>query len=193
MVPVFNVSKMQSHVHWLKKKFEYQFTSVPWLIGSSRGHEGRFSRYSLPVFPAGGPCEQFWHGQGCPLFDGVHSAFPLQTTASPTHQGALRDGFGEAVVESDMQESWKFLSLDSCQRFLWTHKGVDLVPHSVVGLVLQVGDEEFPQALDFEGPDLLFSQQTGSMFHSHRGGWRRQETFKLWTCLWSWWCCTAKS
>ena len=32
---------------------------------------------------------------------------------------------------------------DSCQkRFLWAHKEVDLVPHPVVGLVLQVGYAE---------------------------------------------------
>ena len=37
------------------------------------------------------PCEQFWHGQGCPLFDVDHPAFPLPTTASPTLQGALKD------------------------------------------------------------------------------------------------------
>ena len=53
-------------------------------------------------FSAGGPCEQFWHGQGCPLFDVVHAAFPLPTTASPTLQGAMKDGFGEAVVACDM-------------------------------------------------------------------------------------------
>ena len=35
------------------------------------GHEGRFSTDPLPVFSAGGPCEQFWHGQDCPLFDAV--------------------------------------------------------------------------------------------------------------------------
>ena len=54
-----------------------------------------------------------------------------------------------------MPEPCKFPSLDSCQkRFLWTHKEVDLAPHPVVGLVLQVGDaEKFPQALGFEGLD----------------------------------------
>ena len=55
-------------------------------------------------------------------------------------------------------------SLDSCQkRFLWTHKGVDLAPHTVVGLVLLVGDvEKFPQALGFEGldPFLKASKQS---------------------------------
>ena len=30
--------------------------------------------------------------------------FPLPTTASPTLQGALKDGFGEAVVACDMSE-----------------------------------------------------------------------------------------
>ena len=30
-----------------------------WVVGV---HEGRFSRDALPVFSAGGPCEQFWHG-----------------------------------------------------------------------------------------------------------------------------------
>ena len=40
------------------------------------GHEGRFSRNLLPVFSPGVPCEQ----------------------GRPTLQGALKDGFGEAVV-----------------------------------------------------------------------------------------------
>ena len=46
-------------------------------------HQGRFSRDPLSAFSVGGPCEQFWHGQGCPLFNVVHPAFPLPTTASP--------------------------------------------------------------------------------------------------------------
>ena len=41
-----------------------QLSSVHWLTGSLEGHEGQFSRDPLPVFPAGGPCEQFWHGAG---------------------------------------------------------------------------------------------------------------------------------
>ena len=53
----------------------------------------RFSRDRLPVFSAGGPCEQFWPGQGCPLFDVVHPAFHLLTTALPTLQGALKGDF----------------------------------------------------------------------------------------------------
>ena len=33
------------------------------------------------------------HEQGRPLFDFVQSVFPLPSTASPTLQGALKDGF----------------------------------------------------------------------------------------------------
>ena len=119
-----------------------------WVIG---GHEGRFSRDPFSVFSAGGPCEQFWHGQRCPLFDVVHPAFPLPTTASPILQGALKNGFGEVVVACDMPEPCKFPSLDSCQkRFLWVHKEAGLALHPVVGLVLQVGEsEKLPRALGF--------------------------------------------
>ena len=72
--------------------------------------------------------------------------------ASPTLQGALEDGSGDVVVACDMPEPCKFASFDSFQkRFLWTHKEIDLAPHPVVGLVLQVGDiEKFPHALDFK-------------------------------------------
>ena len=81
-------------------------------------HEGRFSRDPLQVFCAGGHCEQFWHKQGCPLFDVAHPAFPLPTMASfnvqralkesessvfkTTLQGALKNGFGEAFMAYDM-------------------------------------------------------------------------------------------
>ena len=44
-------------------------------------------------FFAGGPCEQFWHGQGRPLFDVVHLAFSLLTMVLSTLQGPLLDGF----------------------------------------------------------------------------------------------------
>ena len=86
--------------------------------------------------------------------------------ASPSPQGALKDGFGETVVACDMPEPCKFVPLDSCQkRFLWTHKEVDLAPQPVIYLVLQVGDaEKFPQALGFKSLVLFFRV-------SHRG-WR---------------------
>ena len=75
-------------------KGSVQFSTVPWPIGSLGGHEGQFSRDPLQAFSAGGPCVQFRHEQGCPLFDDVHSAFSLQTMASPTLQGALKDRRG---------------------------------------------------------------------------------------------------
>ena len=121
---------------------------------------GRFSRDLLPVFSAQGPCEQFWHGQGSPLFDVVHPAFPLPTMALPTLQGALKNAFGEAVMVNDMPEPCKFPSLDSCQkRFLWTHKEVDHAPHPIICLVFQVEDaDKFPQALGFRSLDPFFSE-----------------------------------
>ena len=63
-------------------------------------------RAPLPVFSAGGHHEQFWHGQGHPLFDVVYPALPLLTTVVLlTLQGALKNGFGEAVAACDMPES----------------------------------------------------------------------------------------
>ena len=115
------------------------------------GHEGQFNRDPFPLFSAGGYREQFWNEQGCPLFDVVHPAFPLPNTASPTLQGALKDGSGEVVVACYRPEPYESPSLDSCQRrFLWTNTEVDLAPHPVVGLVLQEGDaEKFPFAVDW--------------------------------------------
>ena len=110
-------------------------------------------------FSAGGPCEQFWHRQIRPLFDVVHLEFPLLTTKSPPLQGALKNGFGEAVMVSDMPKPSKFPSLGRCQEsFLWSHKGVDLAPHPVVGLVLRVADaDRFPHAHGFKSLDPLFT------------------------------------
>ena len=54
-----------------------------------------------------------WYGQRCPLFDVVHPTLPLPTTESPTLQGALKDGFGEAVVACEMSEPCQFPSLDN--------------------------------------------------------------------------------
>ena len=49
-------------------------------------------------FSVGSLCEQSWHGQGCPLFDVVHPAFPLPTTASPTLQGDLKENLESMLV-----------------------------------------------------------------------------------------------
>ena len=95
----------------------------------------------------------------------VHPAFSLPTTASPTFRGALKDGFGDAVVACDISEPCKCPSLDSRQtRFLWTYKEVDLAPYPVVNLVLQVEDaEKFLLALGFESLDPFF--QSASWVH----------------------------
>ena len=113
--------KIVYKIHSILSSSESEYSS--W----AEGHDGRFSRDSLPLFPARGRWEHFWHRQGYALFDVVHPAFPLPTTASPTLQGALKDGFGEAVMACYMPEPCKFPSLDSCQkRFMWTYKGVDV-------------------------------------------------------------------
>ena len=77
----------------------------------------------------------------------------------PTLQDALKDGFEEAVMVCDMPEPCQFPSLDSCKkRSPRIHKEVDLAPHSVVDLVLQVGDtEKLPLALRIKRLDPFFS------------------------------------
>ena len=67
----------------------------------------------LLVFSARGHRKQFWHGQGCPLFELAHPAFLLPTTASPTLEGVPKDGFGEAFVACDILNPCKFPSFDT--------------------------------------------------------------------------------
>ena len=98
-----------------------QFSTVLRPIGSwGRGGGGmRDDSAEALLQSQGGPCEQFWHGQGCPLMDVVHPAFPLSTMAPPTLHDALKDGFREAVVACDIPEPCMFPSFDRCQkRFL---------------------------------------------------------------------------
>ena len=64
----------------------------------------------LPVFSAKGHCEQLWRKQWNPLFVVANLAFPLLTTVSPTLQGALKDGIGEAVVASHAWTIWVSIS-----------------------------------------------------------------------------------
>ena len=80
----------------------------------------------------------------------------------------------------DMPEPCEFPAPNSRQqRFLWTHKEVDLAPHPVVGLVLRVGDaKKFPQALGFKGldPFLRVSKQGP---HFTDGGDKRLSELEL--------------
>ena len=62
------------------------------------------SRDPLPVFSAGGHCGQNWHGYECP-----------PSISSANHgvvQGAVKGGFGKAVVARDMPEPCEFPSLE---------------------------------------------------------------------------------
>ena len=102
---------------WVKNYPQFISSSVQsldWL-----GHWGDMWDHSAEIlsnlFSAGGHCEQFWHGKGCPLFDVVNPAFPPPAMVSPTLQGALKDGFGQAVVVRDIPKTCKFPSLDICQ------------------------------------------------------------------------------
>ena len=69
-------------VHTPNDKMPFS-SHTKWQNEWSGGHEGRFSRNPIPVFSAGDPYEQFWHGQGCLLFDVVHQAFPLRSRSCP--------------------------------------------------------------------------------------------------------------
>ena len=75
----------------------------------------------------------------------------------------------------DTPKPWRFPFLDSCRkRFLWTSKEVDLAPHSVVGLVLHVGEPEmFLPALGFKSLDPFFSESASRVHDSQP--WRRME------------------
>ena len=96
--------------------------------------------------------------------------------ASPTFQGALKYGFGEAVVACDTTESCKLPSFDSCRKgsFVPTKKLI-LLRTQPIGLVLQLAlcskrrcGEVFLGTW-FRKPGSFFqSQQAGSMFHSQR-------------------------
>ena len=104
------------------------------------GRRGNMTEASVEVvfqsFSAGGHCKQFWHGQECPLFDAVHPAFPLPTMASPTLQGALKDGLERLSWRTcETCPNHAIPSLDSCQkRLLWTHEEADSCCAPVVGL-----------------------------------------------------------
>ena len=67
-------------------------------------HQGPVEISPLTDWVIGGTGGMIQRRQGCPLLDIVHQAFLLSTVVVPTLQGALKDGFGEAVVQCDMSE-----------------------------------------------------------------------------------------
>ena len=71
--------------------------------------------------------------------------FPLPTKASTTVQSDQEDGFGETVLGQDMPGPCECRLLIVGREERWVHKEVDLAPHLVIGLVLEVGDADmFP-------------------------------------------------
>ena len=59
----------------LSPSCQAQFSSVQSL--------DRLGHWVILVFSVGGSCEQFWQGQGFPLFDAVHPAFLLLISVIP--------------------------------------------------------------------------------------------------------------
>ena len=76
-------------------------------------------------------------------------------------------------MSCDITVPYEFPSLESCQkRFSQARKEVELAPHTVVGLVLQVRDAgEFPQALGLVSLDPF--SQSGSRVDVSQP-WRRR-------------------
>ena len=67
---------------------------------SRRGeHDKTIQQRSSSSLFCNSHCEQFW--KGCPLFDIAFPAFLQPSMGSPTLRGALKDGFGEAVMACD--------------------------------------------------------------------------------------------
>ena len=142
---------------------------------SWRGQEGWFSRDSLPVLFCQRP---LWAVLARDR--DVHSLrLSIQPTmASSTLKGALKDGFGEAVmvwhawtmqasvfwqlpkeVPVDSQGSWSCSTL-SCWSWAASRRY-----------------REISSCTWFQKPEFFFqNRQARSMFHSRRGGWRWQET-----------------
>ena len=86
-------------------------------------------------------------GQGSPLFNAVHPAFPLPTTAYPTLQGVMKDNSGEAVVACEIPNhaSFRLLTVTTKlayltenvfsykKRFLFAYKKLNPPPHPAGG------------------------------------------------------------
>ena len=87
-----------------------QFSAVPWKMG----------------LLGGGPCEQFWQGQGCPLFDVVHPAFPLLTTAEELRSAEVARPFipwkwGWICCSFGEQRATEAGSIPQCSKGYFSH------------------------------------------------------------------------
>ena len=132
----------------------------------------------------------------CPLFQATNTTKTYNDKNTRIYLSAGWKGFyhlefGQAVAVCYMPKPCKFTPLDSCQKsFLWAPEEADLTLHPVVGCVLG----ELFSCTWFRKPGCFSqSQHAESMFQSRRRGWKWRETCRAWTCLRSWWCCTARS
>ena len=94
-----------------------------WVVGARKG---RFSRYPLPVFSAGGHCGQFWHRQWRPLFDVVHPESSPPTTASINAKDPRRT-FLERLswpLLTGKQSSWGAQSTGRADKFQVENPGL---------------------------------------------------------------------
>ena len=177
--------------NWHSVSWSVQSSSVPWPIGSSERHFGIFGLFCRTLLWADLSLGGDVHSLMFPM-----KTFPLPTTASPTLQGTFQDVFLRSCRGVWHVRTMQVPSLDSCQ------KGVPVDPQGSWSCsapnrwscALSRRCREVSWGTWFRKPGSFFkSLQAGSMFHRPRGGWRWQETCRAWTCLRSWWCCTARS
>ena len=160
----------------LQKWKAVQFSPLTdWVAGGGGGeHEGLFSRDHLSVFSAGGPCELFWHGQVCPLFDVVHPAFPLRTTHRPPCKVPQR-----MVLE---RLSWRVMCPNRASVRLLTvarrgscgptRKLILLHTQSLVSCSKQEIRRSFVMHLVSKALILFSESASRVMFHNRSGGWK---------------------
>ena len=98
-----NNSRKQHQGQNNSNEIAVQFNPVPRPTDPAGGQEGLLNRNPLPVFSAEGRHVQH-QGPGCPHFEVVCQTFLLPPAVLPTLQGALKDGFVEAVVACDIPE-----------------------------------------------------------------------------------------
>ena len=131
----------------------------------------------LSVFSAGSHREQFRHWQARPLFDIIRSTFPLRTAASSTLPMRMVSRRLSWHVTYPNGESFLLLAVarkSSCgpTRELILHRTKMTI------LCSERCGEVSSGTWSWKPESFFQSQQTGSVSHSHRGGWRRQETYK---------------
>ena len=167
----------------------FQFSSVPWLIRSWEGHDRRFSRDLLPVFLQKATVRSSGKGRDVhPLMLSIQH-FLCQPWCCPPSKVPWRMGFEKLLWPATCPNHANFCLLTVARRgsFGPTRKMI-LLRISHWSCAPSRRCREVFSSTWFEKPGSV-----GSMFHSHEGEWGWQETCTTWTCLQSWWCCSARS